>query len=79
MSIRIVPLLIAVVITAVVFVSIGYAYTAVTENTDNTAYLEYVVLSQQDYDLTDKSVPYDIVTNVLGTSYELSSPGDSSS
>lgn len=79
MSIRIVPLLIAVVITAVVFVSIGYAYTAVTENTDNTAYSEYVVLSQQDYDLTDKSVPYDIVTNVLGTSYELSSPGDSSS
>ncbi len=46
----------AVVILAAVFLQVGYAYTAMTQNTNNTVSSEYVVLSQTDYSFSNNAV-----------------------
>ncbi len=46
----------AVVILAAVFLQVGYAYTAMTQNTNNTVTSEYVVLSQTNYRFSNNAV-----------------------
>ena len=58
-------------VVAMVFVGVGAAYTASTENSGNTVTSEYVVLSQTSYSFTDNTLQYDVVTNELGTAYQL--------
>ena len=58
-------------VVAMVFVGVGAAYAASTENSGNTVTSEYVVLSQTSYSFTDDTLQYDVVTNELGTAYQL--------
>ena len=58
-------------VVAMVFVGVGAAYAASTENSGNTVTSEYVVLSQTSYSFTDDTLQYDVVTTELGTVYQL--------
>lgn len=57
-----------VAVAAVAIIGLGYAYTATTENTDNSSAAKYITLSQGDYDgVFNGAVKYDTVTTSTGT------------
>ena len=58
-------------VVALSFVTIGFAYTASTENSGNTVVSEYVVLDQTNYDVTSEDIKFDTITTELGTVYQL--------
>ena len=59
------------VLLALSFAGIGYAYNAVTENTGNTSTSEYVVLSQTSYTLANEDLRFDIIDTDAGKVYRL--------
>ena len=63
----------AIIVLAIVFIGIGYAYTSVTENSDNTVTSQYVVLTQQNYNLTNLDLDFDIKETEAGVVYRLNS------
>jgi len=67
-------ILLAVAIVAVlafVFTSVGYAYTASTENSGNNVTSQYVTLTQQNYTFTNTSLSFDVIETEAGIRYQL--------
>ncbi len=59
-------------VSAIAFLSIGYAYSSSTVNDENNATSEYVVLSQTNYNFSSvNGLKFDNVTSELGTYYQL--------
>lgn len=58
-------------VLAASFAAVGYAYTASTENSGNTATSEYVVLTQTEYTFSSSDLALDIVSTDAGTAYRL--------
>lgn len=67
-------ILLAVAIVAVLamaFTSVGYAYTASTENSGNSVISQYVTLTQQNYTFAGGSVSFDVIETEAGIKYQL--------
>jgi len=60
-----------VLVLAASFAAVGYAYTATTENSGNTATSEYVVLTQQNYTFTNNDLRFDVIDTDGGKVYQL--------
>ncbi len=71
MGTRLLTTIVMIAVVAVVFSSIGMAYTASTENTGNNLTSKYVVLEQTNYSFGgNSSFKFDIITTVDGTVYQ---------
>jgi len=67
-------LILAVAIVAVLamaFTSVGYAYTASTENSNNSVTSQYVTLTQQNYTFAGGVVSFDVIETEAGIKYQL--------
>ena len=62
---------ILIAITAVAFITVGLAYTASVENSDNTTPVEYVVLSQSKFTIDQNGLRLDTLSSDVGTAYIL--------
>jgi hypothetical protein len=60
---------ILIAITAVAFITVGLAYTASVENSDNTTPVEYVVLSQSEFTFNQNGLRLDTLGGDVGTAY----------
>lgn len=68
---RLLAMISLIAVMAMAFAGIGMAYTASTENTSNTVSAEYVVLYQHNYEFTSSNLRFDVVTNEMGTTYQI--------
>lgn len=60
-----------VAVLAMAFTSVGYAYTASTENSGNSVTSQYVTLTQQNYTFNGYAVSFDVVETEAGIKYQL--------
>ena len=71
MNSRLLTAIAILVVVALSFTTIGFAYTSWTENSNNTAVSEYAVLTQTNYNFTSEDIKFDTITTELGTVYQL--------
>lgn len=71
MSTRLISAIALLMLLAAVFGTVGFAYSASVDNTNNTVGAEYVVLSQQNYTFSTDLFRFDIVTSEGGTQYQV--------
>ena len=69
MSFRFLVTVMILVVLALGFTTIGFAYTASTENSDNSALSEYVVLEQTTYSFSTHDISFDTIHSDVGTVY----------
>ena len=60
-----------VAVLAMAFTSVGYAYTASTENSGNSVTSQYVTLTQQNYTFNGNAVSFDVIETEAGIKYQL--------
>ncbi|MBE6513659.1 MAG: hypothetical protein E7Z69_00800 [Thermoplasmata archaeon] len=60
-----------VAVLAMAFTSVGYAYTASTENSGNSVTSQYVTLTQQNYTFAGGSVSFNVIETEAGIKYQL--------
>lgn len=60
-----------VAVLAMAFTSVGYAYTASTENSGNSVTSQYVTLTQQNYTFEGGAIDFDVIETEAGIKYQL--------
>jgi hypothetical protein len=60
-----------VIVIGISFITTGYAYTSMTENSSNNASSEYVVLELNGYTFSTDDLALDVISTDAGTTYRL--------